>query len=91
MCINILPNQDIKTRGCIQTWILFVGVCFANISVGEFYCSYFFFMLIIFEMAGDLKFIATFQSFFFFEGVLHGYYYYLYVLYFQPDRILRLN
>lgn len=65
MCINILPNQDIKTRGCIQTWILFVGVCFANISVGEFYCSYFFFMLIIFEMAGDLKFIATFQSFFF--------------------------
>lgn len=87
MCINILPNQDIKTRKRVQTWFLFVVFCFANISVGQFYCN-FFFMLIIFEVAEDLKLMPIFESFF--EGVLHGYYY-SYVLYFQPDRILRLN
>lgn len=45
-------------------------------------------MLIIFEMEGDLKFIPIFE--YIFEGVLHAHYYF-YLLYFQPDKILRLN
>lgn len=64
MCINILPNQDIKTRKRMQTWVLFVSFCFASISVGQFYCNYIFLMLPVFEMAEDLKLMPIFESFF---------------------------
>lgn len=47
-----------------------------------------FFMLIVFEMAEDLKLMAIFESFFFKEFCIAII---IYVLHFQPDRILRLN
>lgn len=88
MCINILQNQDIKAREHMQTCFLFFGFCFANILLDRFYCNYIL-ILIIFEM-GYSNFMPIFDFFFLFEGILHGYHC-LHILYFQSDRILRLN
>lgn len=61
MCIHILQNQDIKAREHMQICVLFVGFCFANVLLGQFYCNYIF-ILIIFEKSYS-NFMPIFEAF----------------------------